>query len=103
MTCMIVGDEAKRIETLDTNTLKDEIQEVLFATYGSRRGFEKSDFRPKDVMVTNWGSDPYFQGSYTFFPVKAFSEEDSWDNYIKPVSCIHFGGEAFDEKYSGFI
>jgi monoamine oxidase len=54
-------------------------------------------------MVTNWGTDPFFQGSYTYFPVKAFSEEGSWDNFIKPVGPVHFAGEAFDEKYSGFI
>ena len=38
------------------------------------------------------------------FPVKAFSDPESWDNFVKPVSsCIHFGGEAFDEKYSGYV
>ena len=85
MTCMVVGEDANRVEKLDHETLKDEIQEVLFNTYGSRKEFKKVDFRPKDIMVTNWGEDTCFKGSYTFFPVKAFSEENSWNNFINPV------------------
>ena len=70
------------------------------------------EFRPLDVFVTNWGTNPYFKGAYSVYPVKAF-EKIPFNDLIAPLSSspdgrtgnnkLYFAGEAFSSDFSAFV
>ena len=131
----ISGDEARRVERLDDEIVKDEVEEILrkvFQDKIKKWGIripkdinQNSIFRPTNVHVCKWDSDPRFFGSYSFLPVGCLNEDtNSWNDLIDPVDpnkytskanpmqksgdqkvspTLFFAGEAYDEKYSGFI
>ena len=84
---------------------------MLFQVYG-KQGQDKSKFRPIKAHVCKWDTDPRFCGSYSFLPVQAYSG-GGYQQLIEPVSGhedgrsgkrnLFFAGEAFDEKYSGYV
>ncbi|CAL1158737.1 unnamed protein product [Cladocopium goreaui] len=64
------GDEGRRVEKLDPEELKRELEGCLSEMYE----------RPPNILVaeaTKWSSDPRFRGSYSFLPTG--SMPDGWD------------------------
>ena len=97
MISIVTGDEAKRIERLDIEKVKDEIHEVLKGVYGKKAS------RPIEAHVAKWDTDPRFCGSFSFLGTNAF-KDDNFDDLCKPVNDkIFFAGEAFDPKYSAYL
>lgn len=156
--CVISGSEARRVERLDPEAVKDEIEELLgkvfkdkekkwgFASGGSLTEEERATmYRPVDIHVCKWDSNPHFHGSYSFLPVGAYlpsaTSSTSWSHLTSPVDpsfpntideddetdstvrnpetkddastspqpssnsrpTLYFAGEAYDDRYSGFI
>lgn len=46
--------------------------------YGAKSD-DKTKYRPVDLYVTSWGTDPLFRGAYSFYPVKAFANVEYKD------------------------
>ena len=90
---VVTGDEARRIEHLDQLSLSLEIQAHLSSVYKTPMA------APSSIHVCKWHSNPQFHGSYSFIPVGFNKQED----LAKPVGRIHFAGEAYDERYSGYV
>jgi hypothetical protein len=79
---------------------------VLWKAYGNQ-GFSQEEFRPTDLHVPKWTTDPRFCGSYSFFPSGALKNGDDFDNFFAPIKVgekpvIYYAGEAFDKDYSAF-
>jgi monoamine oxidase len=55
--------------------------------------------RPKDMIVSKWGHDPYSLGAYSFMGVGATPADRTMMG--KPVAgLLHFAGEAVSENYA---
>ena len=61
--CVVTGNEARRIERTDKETIIGEIHYQLKTCYGDR--FSDDVLRPVDIHVTRWDTDPRFLGSYS--------------------------------------
>ena len=72
MMSIVTGDEAKRIERLDPEEVKDEVYSVLKGVYADAT-------RPTDINVVKWDTDPRFCGSYSFYGTKAFANVEFED------------------------
>jgi polyamine oxidase len=68
---VVTGEEAKRVERLSEDQIKDEIMVMLFEVYG-QKDQNPSDFRPLRAHACKWDTDSRFCGSYSFLPVKAY-------------------------------
>ncbi len=62
----IVGDEAKRVEKMAEEDLKNEIEVFLESIYAShvKNDKELRIYRPEKIHVCKWDTDPRFCGSY---------------------------------------
>ena len=108
---MVTGEEGKRVETESKENIIKEIGSLMSEIYG-KNDKDKTKYTPIDIYVTNWGQNPYYRGSYTFFPVKAFKDA-SYEDFIAPLSSnkdgktgqpkLFFTGEAFSREYAGFV
>mmetsp|Transcript_20079 Transcript_20079/g.28455 ORF Transcript_20079/g.28455 Transcript_20079/m.28455 type:complete len:526 (-) Transcript_20079:178-1755(-) len=116
--CLLGGSEAKRVESLTKDQIKDEVEELF------RNAFQKNTtladgpgsslFRPLDVAVTDWSRNPRFCGSYACLPLNAYAHVPYDDlargltgapnqqNEGDPVT-LHFAGEGFDDKFNGWV
>ncbi|CAB9504908.1 specific histone demethylase 1B [Seminavis robusta] len=109
--CYQGGDNARRVESLSQEQIKDEVQALFSKAFGGAE-----DCRPVAVAVTDWSRNPRFCGSYSAFPKNAFATVpiedlrrgltgcDTNDNNAndKPTT-LYFAGEAFDNKYNGWV
>jgi polyamine oxidase len=108
--CYLGGAQARRVESLDEEQIKDEIECLFRQAFGDHK-----DCRPESVAVTDWSRNPRFYGSYSYFPKDAFatvSQEDLWrgldgvgditTDTIRPTT-LYFAGEAFDDKFNGWV
>eukprot|EP00058_Branchiostoma_floridae_P026209 XP_002611699.1 hypothetical protein BRAFLDRAFT_63612 [Branchiostoma floridae] len=91
----VTGEESKRVEGLPNSTVASEIMEVLRNLYG------EDVPTPVDIFVSRWSQDPLFLGAFTRIPTGAF--RDGTEKYKAPVGRLYFGGEAFHERYMGFV
>ena len=65
---------------------------------------EAKSLRPTDIHVCRWASNPFFCGSYSLLNVGAFFDgKSTFEDLQKPVGSLLFAGEAFDERYSGYL
>ena len=97
---MVTGEEARRIERLDTETVKDEISELLSKVFKDKLAKWAVDvsqltdeqratiFRPVDIHVCKWDTNPYFHGSYSFLPTGADlpGSSLSWSHLTSPIN-----------------
>ena len=119
--CYLGGTEAKRVEALSTEEIKNEIQALFQKVFGNGQSFSKSMevtteasiFRPVEVAVTDWSTNPRFCGSYSYYPMNAFASvpvEDftcglsgqGKDGRQGPTR-LYFAGEAFDDMFNGWV
>jgi polyamine oxidase len=115
--CYLGGAQARRVESLTEEQLKNEIEDLFFQGFGGSR----KDCRPVAVAVTDWSRNPRFCGSYSYYPKGAFASvpyenlargltgvpEGDQENKAASDSSLpitlYFAGEAFDDKYNGWI
>ena len=115
-----MGDEARRVERLEDEEVSKEIEDVLKTVYKDKIGkwnIEIKDginaediFRPIDIHVCRWDTDPRFMGSYCFPKLGNFQNEISFGDFAGPVKSVdnaeptlYFAGEAFSEKLNGYM
>jgi len=124
------GDEAQRLDTLSEDEVKDEI-EALFTKIFSGDVKGEVSFRPSDIRLTRWSSNPLTLGAYSYFRTGAFCGDISLEHFLEPVDPSHmedplskaadensmssddfvagrqpklfFAGEAFDPLYRGYL
>lgn len=110
--CYLGGAQARRVESLSEEEIKDEIEELFGRAFGRSK-----DCRPIAVAVTNWSRNPRFHGSYSYFPKGAFArvpysnyvcaltgvEEESSTPIVSFPKTLYFAGEAFDDKFNGWV
>ena len=75
----------------------------------------KSIFRPKDLHVCQWTSDPRYCGAYSAALVGCFENEKHWDDFVDPLprgededdssttATLFFAGEAYSERHGGYM
>ena len=117
--CYLGGPEAKRVESLTTEQIKDELEEHFRKCLGKQLDQKKfkSDldlsavFRPSAVAMTDWSKNPRFCGSYSSFPTKAFSTISIEDltrgltgtDEKDDSTTLFFAGEGYDDKFNGWV
>ena len=119
--CVVIGDEGRRVEKLDQEEVKNEIEDLLTKVFSDKiekwnieipEGVDKSKiFRPIDIHVCKWDTDERFMGSYSFLNVGALAngekDREAFNSAIPAVDgtkpTLYFAGEAFSERYSGYI
>jgi len=88
-----VADEALRIEKLTNEQIKDEVEGMFKQVYQPEHPDHLEDgesiFRPTDVHVCRWNTNPYTFGSYSYLRVKAFSEQISWRHLQEPLDPVN--------------
>lgn len=111
--CYLGGNEAERVESLTTEEIKDEIEELFRNAFnrGPKNMICSKIFRPLTVAVTNWSKNRLFCGSYSLYPVHAYAE-DPQENLSRGLTgtknqdgpiVLHFAGEGFDDKFNGWV
>ena len=119
--CFIVGDEGRRVERLDEESVKNEVEEVLTKVFKDKikkwdikidkEIDESTIFRPIDIHVCKWDTDERYLGSYAFQPVgSGFEKDEIWENFACALpknedenSILFFAGEAYSKRYAGYI
>jgi len=116
--CYLGGAQARRVETLEEEQLKNEIEDLFFQGFGGGRSREEC--RPVAVTTTDWSRNPLFCGSYSYFPKGAFAsvpyrnlgrgltgvpegDKETTENDLRLPTTLYFAGEALDDKYNGWI
>jgi len=92
------GDEADYVETLPDSEVSRELTGLL------KRLLKKDDVpEPTELIRTNWNSNPYVLGSYSYINGHSNSTDNikylSEPIYIKSVPRILFAGEATHADY----
>ena len=81
--CVVTGNEARRIERTDKETIIGEIHYQLKTCYGDR--FSDDVLRPVDIHVTKWDTDLRFLGSYSTLKAGRF-QNIPLNSLIDPVT-----------------
>jgi polyamine oxidase len=108
--CYLGGTEARRVEALTTEQIKDEVQELFRNAY-QQEGQDSGIFRPLAVAVTDWSVNPRFCGSYSCFPYRAYADVPHEDltrgltgtQAREGPITLYFAGEGFDDKFNGWV
>jgi polyamine oxidase len=110
--CYLGGAEARRVEMLSTDQIKDEVEDLFVKAFGRSK-----NCRPIAVAVTDWSRNPRFHGSYSYFPKGAFAsipptdfqcaltgvEKEKASPVVALPKTLYFAGEAFDDKFNGWV
>ena len=81
------------IESMTDREISDAATDALGSALG------KKVPRPKDMIVSKWGHDPYSLGAYSFIGVGATPADRTMLG--KPLEgCLYFAGEAVSENYA---
>jgi monoamine oxidase len=110
--CYLGGAQARRVESLSDEQIKDEIEDLFGEAFG-----RSNNCRPIAVAVTDWSKNPRFHGSYSYCPKGSFASIPPTNFYCalsgvekektSPVESLpktlHFAGEAFDNKFNGWV
>jgi monoamine oxidase len=87
------GKAAHGIESMTDREIADAATDALASALG------KKVPRPKDMIVSKWGHDPYALGAYSFMGVGATPIDRTMLG--KPLlGSLYFAGEAVSENYS---
>jgi monoamine oxidase len=81
------------IESMTDREISDAATDALASALGRKVP------RPKDMIVSKWGHDPYVLGAYSFMGVGATPADRTVLG--KPLEgCLYFAGEAVSENYA---
>ncbi|NBT48455.1 MAG: FAD-dependent oxidoreductase [Actinobacteria bacterium] len=84
------GKVAYGIESMTDREIADAATDALASALGRKVS------RPKDIIVSKWGHDPYSLGAYSFMGVGATPA----DRMVLGKPSLYFAGEAVSENYS---
>lgn len=91
----VTGEVAKMVYNQSVEDTTAQIMEALRLIYGN----EIPD--PVSVTIPDWWVNPLFRGTYSNHP-PGFSDAEM--SALKaPVGGLHFGGEATNEAYTGYV
>nr|XP_006818298.1 PREDICTED: polyamine oxidase-like [Saccoglossus kowalevskii] len=91
----VTGDESRRVEYETDDQIKSEVMAILRQVYGN--GIPDVE----EIMLYRWSQDPLFRGAFTNWPVEVSRE--SHRRLEGNVGRLHFGGEATDPHWNGYI
>ena len=91
----VTGEMAKMVYKQSVNKTTDQIMKVLRKIYGTLIP------NPIDVHIPDWWVNPLYQGMYTT-PPSGFGKAE-FEALAQPVGRLHFGGEATNIDYFGFV
>ena len=87
------GKAAYGIESMTDREIADAATDALASALGRKVS------RPKDIIVSKWGHDPYSLGAYSFMGVGATPADRTVLG--KPLEgSLYFAGEAVSENYA---
>ena len=90
------GSAALAQQTVDLSVVTNQIMSSFRKLYGSAVP------DPVQVLRTNWASDPYSYGSYSYLAVN--SEGEDYETLAEPESArLFFAGEATNREYPGTV
>ncbi|GFR44640.1 hypothetical protein Agub_g5929 [Astrephomene gubernaculifera] len=90
-----LGEAAAALEALGDEETLGGAMRALAGLYGSSRVR-----RPRQTVVTRWGSDPYSRMSYTYIPAGLTSA--AFDDVARPIlGSLFFAGEAAHRRHYG--
>ena len=84
---LMAGDAAHHAEGLSDDQIVSEVTQQLATMFKQRR-----IPKPTEAIITRWGQDRFARGTYSYVGVRAQSGD--YDAMAKPVSNLHFAGEA---------
>jgi polyamine oxidase len=84
----VTGQEAKRLDRLTDETIQDEVMQYIQWMFPNQ-----TIPSPTGRVISRWGSDPLFFGSFTNWPMGMTLE--GWQNLIAPIyqQRFFFAGE----------
>lgn len=89
LVALMAGNAALACENELETTLAAEACDILQAIHSSKGSLPK----PREVIVTRWGRDPYARGSYSYIGQQGSGED--YDDMGRPVGDrLFFAGEA---------
>ncbi|XP_077866608.1 uncharacterized protein LOC144355077, partial [Saccoglossus kowalevskii] len=91
----VTGDESRRVEYETDDQIKSEVMAILRQVYGN--GIPDVE----EIMLKRWSQDPLFRGAYSNWPVEV--SEESHRRLEANVGRLHFGGEATDPRWNGYV
>ena len=83
---LLIGEDALRVGQKDTDTIKQEIVEVLKRIYGDRVT------EPVDLVRGDFTDSPYFYGDYTTYAVGV--RDKTYEDLAATVGQLYFSGEG---------
>ena len=83
---LLIGEAALRVGQKDTDTIKQEIVEVLKRIYGDRVT------EPVDLVRGDFVDSPYFYGDYTSYAVGV--RDQTYEDLAATVGQLYFSGEG---------
>lgn len=85
--CFLGGDAASAAEKMDLPTLHDQVQVELASIFGNSTGMIEN------VSITQWSSNPYIGGAWSYAPLGASAKD--FDRLAEPVGRrVYFAGEG---------
>lgn len=92
----MTGEEAKRIESQSDSQTQQEIMTIIRTMFNN-----DSIPDPTDILVPKWGSDPFFYGSYSNWPIDV--DDEDFEVLRSPVGRLFFSGEHTHRRYNGYV
>ena len=90
----VTGRWAIAVYNQTPNTTQSQVMQVLRKLYGSQIP------DPVSITIPDWGVNPQFMGMYSDFP-PGYGHLRA--DLISPAGRLYFGGEATNDKYSGYV
>lgn len=95
-TLLVVTESlADQIVGQDQTIIKKRIADIFRGIYG------RNMTSPTKIIVENFSSDPFFRGSFSTLNVGV--NKNTFRYVSSPEGRLHFAGEAYHEKYSGYV
>ena len=91
----VVTDQSYVVEAQTNNQTLTEIMTVLKSMY------KINIPEPTNFYYNRWTLNPLYRGSYSNWPTG--TSQCQHDNFRRPIGRLHFAGEAYSQKYNGFV
>lgn len=91
----VTSEMAKMVYKQSVNETTSQIMKVLRTIYG------ESTPEPVRVTIPDWWVNPFYYGMFSSTPLGC--DEDAVNMMSQPLGRLHFGGEATNFEYMGFV
>ncbi|XP_062523259.1 uncharacterized protein LOC134197925, partial [Corticium candelabrum] len=92
----VTGDRARTVERQSDEKTVAEVMSVVRKMFGSTVP------DPIETFVTKWGTNPFFYGAYSNWPV-GFTNDNFEDTRASVGGSVFFAGEAMSKRHYGFL